>query len=554
MHNSLQTQGPRQPFHDMDQPSLIVFDARQRCADGLKNELIYSGINIHIFIAETTEQLAFRLQLRGLYVVLVCSVDSASAWADIIDLASRHESDLLAWAPAFESPELDALLRTHAPLVRSVTQARQLQIALNCLQASHRRPAGRHMASRLAFFDTVQEFLSQASDSSSRAALVYLRPDGFDSVHRLFGHAASESYLSDLEAIVERCLRNADLFCRFSDHGFLLFMCTDAARDPFEDVERLRQTCSEHSIQFYEGAMAIRCSAGMASVTPNAGSLDDLIERASQACKMAQKQGNSLVRYRPSLEIAAPEPMPGDWAERLERAIEGRGFYTLHQAVVDLEGDGEMFVDSQVILREAAGDTGPDDWRPAAVACHLGSRIDHATLPGQLMALSAGGSHASGIISISAESVLDPGFPAWLEAQLVESGLPGTRLIVQMHCADALTHARPVRAMTRQLIPLGCRLALSGYDDDPHFEYLLEPLQVHLVRLPARWIFEIRQRPERLERWKLLVRHLRDAKIEVLADGVSNATELSLAWQAGIRRLSGEFLIEYDHSGRRQVS
>lgn len=402
-----------------------------------------------------------------------------------------------------------------------------------------------HMLNRESFMPRLNAHLLDSDRRSATSALLYLQPNGFEEYQSTLGHTGADCFLSGFAERVRSCLGSEDLACRFSDHALAVLLCRDEGTH-FEHVaQAILDACADHVVGVENLELTTSCSIGMLLLGPSTENADEAITQAQVACIKASEQGHAFVRYMPKLAMVALDASSEQgWRERLRFGLDHGSFYSLQQSIVDLEGNSEGLSESHSYLREDQGDIAQEEFLPAAEICQLGAEIDRALIPGLLSAISGGDRGVRHVLNITIDSMLDEGFPAWLEQELDKQGIAGASVVLQVPVQAALSHQSGAARLVEALRPLGCGLSLSDFDGDARNLRLLGKLGVALIKLNRELADGLQNDQGQRETVLNLVKTTTGSGIEIFADGIHEATHLATLWQVGIKLVAGDFLQE----------
>ncbi len=401
------------------------------------------------------------------------------------------------------------------------------------------------MMRRESFIPTLADYLQNPLTRSASSALLFMQPDGFEEYLNTLGHVGADQFLTEFAAVVRKCLGEKDLACRFSDHAFAVLVRREEETSIDRIAHAILDACSHHQLELEHLTLSTSCSIGVVKLGLAVTDADEAIGQARTACARAAEQGQQVVRYKPRLSmVALDESSEQGWRERLRFGLDHGRFYSLQQEIVDVEGNREGLFENHSYLREESGDIDQDEFMGAAEVCEMGGEIDRMLIPGLLSAMSCDSEYRRHVVNISLNSMLDESFPAWLGQQLAEREIPGSNLVLQVSAESALAHQARATRLVNELRPLGCGFALTGFDDDPQHLRLLGKLGVSLIKLRKDLISDLSSQESQKEVAKALVKTAASAGVDVVADGIREATHLAALWQVGITLVGGEFLQE----------
>jgi diguanylate cyclase (GGDEF)-like protein len=399
------------------------------------------------------------------------------------------------------------------------------------------------LGNRKAFAEQIEGFISQGkSRTDSASALFYLEPDDFESLQDELGVGSSDEFLADLAAVIRLCLHKEDIAARIGDQGFTILAKRDTNRQLEEAAQGILQAFRSHIVEIGDRAISSSCSIGMAVVGRLAADSAEIIARARKAHTEAAETGDHLVIYRPKLTAVATGDDDHNWVDRIKYALGNQDFYTVQQSIVDLDGDGEQLTENLTFMREEAGDHPPASYHDIADRNDLAGTIDRHVIPGLLKTFVDGDQNQ--IISLSNNSILDYGFPAWLADQMKANCIEGERIIVQIAASSAQANLKPAQRLMKELKPLGCQLSISQFDAERRCGQLLEHLDVSFVKIHPALTNDLTANSKNQEAIRKIVETSEPHDVSVIAEEVADTSSLAVLWQCGVKMISGAFLKE----------
>ena len=151
-------------------------------------------------------------------------------------------------------------------------------------------------------------FLAQAEQELRRTrrfardlSVMMIDLDHFKSVNDRYGHATGDNVLQGFVKASLESLRQSDQMGRLGGEEFAVILPETALPAAVEVANRLRQHVAERPVIAGGGEdsrrVAVDCtvSVGVAQLTPQDGSIDDLLHRADQALYRAKELGRNRV-------------------------------------------------------------------------------------------------------------------------------------------------------------------------------------------------------------------------------------------------------------------
>jgi diguanylate cyclase (GGDEF)-like protein len=160
------------------------------------------------------------------------------------------------------------------------------------------------IATRRSFSDVCRREFERARRYDSPFSFVMLDVDYFKRVNDLFGHAAGDQALQDVaKTLVEHC-RASDFPCRYGGEEFAVVLPETRESDAAIWANRVREAISALRVTLNGKNVGLTASFGVAQLTDDVTSTDQLINVADQALLVAKKSGRNRVVCYSRLQCA----------------------------------------------------------------------------------------------------------------------------------------------------------------------------------------------------------------------------------------------------------
>ena len=400
-----------------------------------------------------------------------------------------------------------------------------------------------HLYNRKAFITRLDEFINDGvAKGDGVAAVLYLEPDDFLKLQKELDVDSSEAFLADLASILKNYLNEEDIAARIGQHGFALLLQKPNQSELEETAQGILKTYRNHIVEFGDRAITTSASIGLAGIDRLTLNANDIIAKAREAWSEAAQLGDEIIIFRQKLEAVTSDDGDQNWINRIKHALGNQDFYTVQQSIVDLDGEGKQLMENLTFLREEVGDHPPGTYEQVADRNDLAGMIDKHVIPGLLKTFVE--SDETQIITVSNNSILDYGFPAWFADQMKANCIEGRRIILQIDANAAKTNLKPAQRLMKELKPLGCRLAISNFDTGRRTSQLLEHLEVSYVKLHPMLTEDLLTDTKNQESIRKIVDDAEIHGASVIAEEVEDTSSLAVLWQCGVKLISGTFLKE----------
>ena len=397
------------------------------------------------------------------------------------------------------------------------------------------------MHNRSAFSGLVETCIATDSHDSV-AAVLYIEPDGFQALQAELSASTMDAFIANFAKVVQNNLDDQDTPGRISEGGLGILVHRPSVADIETLAQHLLKACRSHVMEIDDRAFSISCSIGISNIGRLTTDAGEVITHARQVQGEAAANGDSFEVYRP--QLTAVETLDGEqgWIDRINHALGTQDFYTVQQSIVDLDGEGDQFMENITFMHSEDGDQPGSEFMLFAERNDLAGAIDRAVIPGLLKTLVD--SSERQIINLSINSILDYSFPGWFAEQMKETCIEGKRIVLQISSAAALNNLRPAQRLMKELKPLGCRLSICHFDAERRTLQLLEHLDASFVKLDHALTVDLISDSKKQDAIRKIVDTANESSVEVIADEVADTSSLAVLWQCGVKLIAGAFLSE----------
>ncbi len=398
------------------------------------------------------------------------------------------------------------------------------------------------LGNKRALVDRVEARLEEPHSAERVSAVMYVEPDGVAALHDELDVTSMDALLVDFAGVLQGAVDESDFIARISDHGFAVL----ASRQNMEKMEAAAHAIIEafasHLAEVGERSFSVTCSIGIATLGRLAKDATAVIAGARKAHSEDAEEGNKGVTFRPQLTAVSSFEDDRQWVERIKYALGNQDFYSVQQPIVDLDGEGEHLVENFVYLRDESGDLTAADFMPAAERNDMAGQIDRLIIPALFKGFAENTERQ--IVNLSANSVIDYAFPAWLAEQISEYCIDGDRVILQVNAAAAQSNLKPLQRMMQELEPQGCRLSIAGFGTERRHRQVLEHLDADYVKIHPSFTENLTGNSASQETIRGIVDMAEGRNAVVIADEVADTPSLAILWQCGVKLIAGAFLKE----------
>ena len=128
-------------------------------------------------------------------------------------------------------------------------------------------------------------------------SLILIDIDHYKDVNDHYGHIAGDKVLQRLTQVIQKELRESDIFSRYGGEEFLILLSNTEIKDAVAVAERLREKVEELQVRYNEEEISVTISLGVTQLTADRNTLQELIAVVDQALYGAKQKGRNRVEF-----------------------------------------------------------------------------------------------------------------------------------------------------------------------------------------------------------------------------------------------------------------
>lgn len=147
------------------------------------------------------------------------------------------------------------------------------------------------------FYLAANKEIDRAVRYHKSLSLILIDIDHYKDVNDHFGHIAGDKVLQRLTQVIQKELRESDIFSRYGGEEFLILLANAEIKDAVAVAERLREKVEELQVRYNEEEISVTISLGVTQLTAERNTLQELIAVVDQALYGAKQKGRNRVEF-----------------------------------------------------------------------------------------------------------------------------------------------------------------------------------------------------------------------------------------------------------------
>ncbi|OUD13257.1 EAL domain-containing protein [Thioflexithrix psekupsensis] len=331
--------------------------------------------------------------------------------------------------------------------------------------------------------------------------LLYLESDLFKTVYSRYGQAASELLWQQWIGLIKKRIRYDDMLTRLN-HQHVAILLKDCASHQAESVcQHILETMQGFEFIWQQQRLHGSLAIGAVAVTAEYGRVDDLLQRAEQACQVARDNPelHCYVALSHANEARNAQAMPRlisvhqYWQNEVKLALSEQRLYLYQQAMLilsnrqilgteislRLQNAEQQWIDAETFLPLLQNPTQLmqlDRWTIQETFAYLATHREQ--LPeGYLISF-----------NVNADTLTDSNFAEFLRQELRQFKLKPWQFCFEISEAAAQLHQDIMVDFIKNLRQLGCQVALDEFNHQSISLLRLREWPINYLKLDGRWL------------------------------------------------------------------
>lgn len=381
------------------------------------------------------------------------------------------------------------------------------------------------------FEEYLREYVSTARRRGENVALILLEVSRFKLLNDSLGRTFGDHLLRSVAERIQKATIEGDVVARFSGAEFAVLLPSAGDRAAIDASARriLAEVSAEFSCLGH--VQLVSCAAGISIFPENAADGDALLQQADVAMYSARERGLAEVCFF-NVEMKAQMSERLRLEKALRHALDREELFLVYQPQIDIRTGGVCGLEA--LLRWQHPDRGlipPADFIGVAESCGLIIPIGEWVLRTaclQAMAWQrAGFAPVPVAVNVSAIQFRQQGFCELVRSVLAETGLDPKYLELELTEGLLLTNADVVFNLIQELRGMGVKLTIDDFGTGYSSLGYLRQFKVNRLKIDRSFVRDVPLSADDSAITTAIIRMARALNLEVVAEGVENADQLS---------------------------
>jgi diguanylate cyclase (GGDEF)-like protein/PAS domain S-box-containing protein len=395
------------------------------------------------------------------------------------------------------------------------------------------------LANRVQLRERLNQALPAPGQPPRRSALLCLDLDNFKSINDSLGHSVGDAVLRLVAERLQSVVRRSDLLARLGGDEFAVVL-DDVRSD--DEVLQLAQRLSEALNQPAEiqgRTVPMGASIGVALVPEHGQTIDEVLGNADLALYAAKERGRG--RYEVFASWLGQRNRRVVLIESALREAGRHGEFSIEwQPQVEVAGWRVVSAEALLRWRHAElGQVSPAEFVPVAEKCGLIGEIGAWVLARACAEAQAALPGLSISVNVSPVQLMSAEFQRDVERALRESGLPPSRLEIEITESVFMDDATTALSHLHALKKLGVRIALDDFGTGYSAFQYLRRFPFDTLKIDRAFVRELMTHHDARAIVRTIVQLAGTLGMQTIAEGVEEPVQLEVLRHAGCQVIQG---------------
>ena len=399
------------------------------------------------------------------------------------------------------------------------------------------------LPNRLLFRDHLDLAIAQTRRGGPGLALLFLDIDRFKVINDSLGHSSGDRLIREVGARLRAAVREGDTVARLGGDEFIVLLL--GVDDPGKAATVAEKVLASLRLPFrLEGReLFVTTSMGVSVYPVDGHDAEALIKNADVALYRAKELGRDNCQlFAPAMNTAASERL--ELENELRRAQSQGELDLFFQPLMSLDTNQAYGVEALLRWRHPTrGLVPPSDFLPLAEATGLILPMGPFVLATACRQVreweGAGLGELAVAVNLSARQFQDPHLAQKVWHVLAETGLPPSRLQIEITETSAMQNASAAAMTLRELKDLGVRVAIDDFGTGYSSLAYLKRFPIDILKIDQSFVRDLPGDAEDAAIATAVIGLAHSLKLDVVAEGVETREQRDFLHAHGCHRAQG---------------
>lgn len=365
-------------------------------------------------------------------------------------------------------------------------------------QATHDALTG--LINRYEFERRLKNVITSQTTHESFNTLCYIDLDQFKLVNDTCGHSAGDDLLKQITLLLQNTLDSVGTLARLGGDEFGLLLKNTNIDEAQKVSATLLEVIKNFHFTWNENTFTLGASIGIAPISINATSCEEILSNADSACYLAKESGRNRTQvFTEKDDKLLTQQREMHWVSRINHALEEDRFQLYFQEIMPLNGQEQSFIThGEILLRmiDKEGDiVSPSNFLPAAERYNMITLIDEWVVENSIKWLASSKEKLLISVNLSGMSLSNRDFLNMVVSKIKLYKINPELLCFEITETAAINNLSTAIHFMNILKKLGCSFALDDFGSGLSSFSYLNSLPVDYLKIDGSFVMDIDKDP-----------------------------------------------------------
>ncbi|MBE9564127.1 MAG: EAL domain-containing protein [Proteobacteria bacterium] len=365
-------------------------------------------------------------------------------------------------------------------------------------QATHDALTG--LINRYEFERRLKNVISSQATHESINTLCYIDLDQFKLVNDTCGHTAGDDLLKQITLLLQNTLDSIGTLARLGGDEFGLLLENTNINEAEKVSATLLEVIKNFHFTWNENTFTLGASIGIAPISKNSTSCEEILSNADSACYLAKESGRNRTQvFTEKDDKLLTQQREMHWVSRINHALEEDRFQLYFQEIMPLNGQEQSFIThGEILLRmiDKEGDiVSPSNFLPAAERYNMITLIDEWVVENSIKWLASSKEKLLISVNLSGMSLSNRDFLNMVVSKIKLYKINPELLCFEITETAAINNLSTAIHFMNILKKLGCSFALDDFGSGLSSFSYLNSLPVDYLKIDGSFVMDIDKDP-----------------------------------------------------------
>jgi diguanylate cyclase (GGDEF)-like protein len=363
------------------------------------------------------------------------------------------------------------------------------------------------LINRETFLTQVEAALKHAKTKHAYHALLHVDIDQFKLVNEVYDELTGDQVLVEFARLLSQQHSKKVSSARLEDDKFAVLLLDRTVEQAMSDAEQIRSDIEASPVTIENDQVSFTVSIGVCAILDHNISVDEVMENAELAARMAKETGRNRVKQYRENQHRVDEYRVEEAATmaQVAKTLDTKNFVLQAQPIARTNpAPGEPAIEHYEILLSIADDDGtlhsPQEFITSAERFGFMSQVDRWVVKQVFTWISKMMDEQKVVpnlaINLSGNSIVDDNFMEYLFEQISDFGVGTSKICFEITETGTISNMVKATDFVNEFKNIGCKFSIDDFGTGLASHDYLRELPVDYVKIDGTFVAQIHENPQ----------------------------------------------------------